>query len=236
MDELCRHTKKSIYNFREILSHLYFRCLWIFHDYKRTLCKVNTQFMKIVPYKIQIFTKEAHHYFQKTCTVWKKFLSSCRHCIDVPSKRQLLLRRSVNWRFLCPWTYFPASRDIKHWDTLLGEKMILHEEKSGENPLSHKMWTKCVCPLWGSLNKDLKGPFSLAKLCVNTSFLIFSWKCFSNTFTRENICIVSWIFLVFKPSIRKRQLDDWIGFGYKSSFLWEKSQSILLHLLQKMKP
>ena len=132
--------------------------------------------MKIVPYKIQIFTKEAHHYFQKTCTVWKKFLSSCRHCIDVPSKRQLLLRRSVNWRFLCPWTYFPASRDIKHWDTLLGEKMILHEEKSGENPLSHKMWTKCVCPLWGSLNKDLKGPFSLAKLCVNTSFSYFLLK------------------------------------------------------------
>ena len=168
-----------------------------------------------VPYKIQIFTKKAHHYFQKTCTVWKKFLSSCRHCIDVPSKRQLLLRRSVNWRFLCPWTYFPASRDIKHWDTLLGEKMILHEEKSGENPLSHKMWTKCVCPLWGSLNKDLKGPFSLAKLCVNTSFLIFSWKCFSNTFTRENKCIVSWIVQEFnQPSERYYSMIEWI-FGHK---------------------
>ena len=140
---------------------------------------------------MKIFTKEAHHYFQKTCTVWKKFLSSCRHCIDVPSKRQLLLRRSVNWRFLCPWTYFPASRDIKHWDTLLGEKMILHEEKSGENPLSHKMWTKCVCPLWGSLNKDLKGPFSLAKLCVNTSFSYFLLKMLFQE--KKYRYIVTWI-------------------------------------------
>ena len=193
MDELCRHTKKSIYNFREILSHLYFRCLWIFHDYKRTLCKVNTQFMKIVPYKIQIFTKEAHTTTFKDlhCLKEVSFKLSTLHWCSI--KASIITTTKRKLKISLPLDIFPSQqrhKTLRH--STRGKNDIAWGEIRGKSSKPQNVNQMCVPPL-GVTEQRLEGPLLTCKTMCQHLFSYFLLKMLFQYFyqRKQMYCIMN---------------------------------------------